>query len=462
MSFKATLLTTLALILIILIGYEVSFPPKTEEISNVKEEEPPNNSKLTKTQEEVDIQTTIKEEPLPLLPTQSNQKKTKVFGRFESGIFPAQIKLLHRTIKGYETQDEEKVVNSLDGSFLFSEVKPGEKIINAYWKTSSSIYFAEKYFSLKEEEEKNLGNIFPKQGNVVQFIVELKDNKENPIDSFLLYNSPLKTVVSMMTKGSLGDIKDITHLLLDVEIGNPYFLHGLPSGKLWLRASPRPDWPEPVSKTPFEIEEEKEDAEIQIPQLSAESISLPIKVIFSSKMQERKIIILFPNGVEPCRLKIFLRDKAGRVTRISHNQKESEEKVSVNVFPEVYEVLTVSEIGFPNNEKTNSSVFGKAILNRTEAIVQLQQGAAIKGRCLTQEGNPVPLKVLQFSFGKWAINPDRDNKVWVYKTLTDEEGRFEISGVIPGIKLLEYHGSIIQPIQPGETKEIEIILQDKD
>ena len=376
----------------------------------------------------------------------SVERSTQVIGRVDmtSGAqVPARAALFD--IERYETSNGERLVRhtevqkvrcAADGSFAFDDVSRGPQLVRAFWRPADGeLAFAAHGFEVNGEPLVDVGTISPSAGSTIEGRIEIRGPAGERFDLRQAFpvSSRLHAALSISTNPDFGNRAEAVNELVGVEVGQPFRLHGIPDGKVWLRVAAEPGWPEPAIEG-FVVKE-PDVLELQSP--CAEPLELTFRAEY---MVPRDLILRFPGGVRPSQVRLHVRSNASGETR-QINLKPSRDaddvlRATLSLAAGGYDYLINSNV-LPVGD--GPGVFATGSLKMTTDAeplsIDLEPAISVSGTVKRKDGTPATGEFVGWSPGEWAaLFSDRVD--WIYTMIVGEEGHFHLRGVPPGTLLV--------------------------
>jgi hypothetical protein len=349
------------------------------------------------------------------------------------GRFPAhgvalrpQVKLYHltRTAPDAKTQavdlkQEAFTTANDDGSFAFVGVRPGPKIVRAYWRTSPvDFVFATAEVLLRDGDDHDLGSIAPMSGTIA-VRAELRDDAGRELDPAVEFpDAKPAALLSVLTWGARGALPETIHELVSVPVGRNVHLHGVSLGKVRLRALRGADWPESTAQRRV----------LDAPGLEL-TPPVPARAVLTLRVERpvaRELLLHVAQQLRP-ELRLWLRPvRGGEPQRLRVPRGEGDAKVALLLTTEPYTVLVTGGDGTPPLAAVAEIDFSAAM----PAHLTLAAAGTVRGRCRAATGSALANSKLMWAPQGW---PPRGP--WTFQAQTDANGAFTLTGLPPGLPL---------------------------
>lgn len=336
-----------------------------------------------------------------------------------------------------------------DGAFGFLGVRPGPKIIRAYWRdTPQSYAFVTRTVPLAAGERHDLGEVRPLAGEA-RVRVRLADRAGRTLapDEVLGGAEPTAMVLVEAWR-QRGNFVDSIFDVVPVPLGREVRLRGFCEGTLGLRGQLGSDWPRleggrRILEAPM--------TEFVLPVTGRIELTMTVE----SRVR-RELVLLTPSEAAPA-LELWLRPVRGgnaERMRVRAAPPGAGRRVSVSVLPEPYELLLCT--------KAADDGLGLAALTRvdfgqeTPRPVQLKTGAAIEGVCSTVDGTAWAERSIYFTIDGWR---HEDQAAWLFRARTDAGGRFVLPSLPPATRLVGAHaGMTLTSPAPGARDSVQLTV----
>lgn len=340
-------------------------------------------------------------------------------------------------VKTLDVQDdgesEEAVVRTNDGSFRFTTISSGSKILSAVAEVEDQhFYFYRRAFTIEPGGSVDLGRIFPLQGGTYDGTIVL-DHEGDHLTAASVYGvEEMKAILQVLNRDVRPEDLFVTQIF-DVRVGEPFYLHGLPDREWLLNATAgyhgNDFWPPPRSG--FQVNAESH-AIVHASQFTG--VILPFEVSTAVPVTIR---VLYPDEAKPFRTTVVLysNNRQGHELRIRAPESGREAMKRLELPMGLYRVLAHPD---PLIEEAESFWFGESSVDvhgrETEMVIAFERGTCIRGRLRDSKAHSIGVL-----FPDWH---DRNGQpVYAYKARPDENGTFVIPGVPPDRELLFTAGS---------------------
>ncbi len=349
---------------------------------------------------------------------------------------PANVRLLDLTDN---ERVQERVVETRDGSFQFEGVGSGRKLLSAVAVvTGQHLDFYGRRFEIDAASRADLGAIQPIDGPTSTGIVTFEMDGED-LSCADVYGTDQLPAVLILGARTWVEPNAFDVELVDVAVGRPFALHGLPAGEWTITAGPTfigtDEWPQPragyevatsaggVCRVPF------------VDQRFAFPVSRPVTL---------DLRVLYPEGVAPFRAVVHLRSTQGRTAKVDVRPGRGEEGVAnVRLAEGTWDVVAHADKVGPS-ESLSWFYEGRIGVQppRSEIVITFEAGCVIEG---TSPGRP-----LGWSLPSWNDAAGRTIDLWV--VVPDAGGRFRLHGVPPGRTLVPTSSDGV-PVTAGRAGE---------
>lgn len=337
-----------------------------------------------------------------------------------------QVKLYHltRTAPDTKTQavdlkQEAFTTGNDDGSFAFVGVRPGPKIVRAYWRTSPvDFVFATAVVLLRDGDDHDLGSIAPMAGTIA-VRAELRDDAGRELDPAVEFpDAQPSALLSVLTWGARGALPETVHELVSVPVGRDVHLHGVSLGKVRLRALRGADWPESTAQRRV----------LDAPGLEL-TPPVPARAVLTLRVERpvaRELLLHVAGRLRPD-LRLWLRpSRGGEPQRLRVPQGEGDAKVALLLTPEPYSVLVTGGDGTGSLAAVAEIDFATA----TPAHLTVAAAGTVRGRCRATTGSALANTKLMWAPQGWPARGP-----WTFQAQTDADGAFTLAGLPPGLPL---------------------------
>ncbi|MEC7584171.1 MAG: hypothetical protein VYE77_07620 [Planctomycetota bacterium] len=355
-------------------------------------------------------------------------------------------------------------VSDASGRFRFENVRPGAKLLRAYWhQKEQDFYFATHVLMLAPGEQHDTGMLACAQGNTLSCELELRDRDGREVDAQQWFGRPgMHGVVVVDAFAGDGGISASVYEMVGIRLGTSFRLHGLPAGEVAIRATPEPGWEVPQSKGRIQVHDQ-EVIHLALPH--TQEVKLALRV---DRLVQRRFRVRYPAGGNLPVVQLFLKsDSSSEVQSLRVKAPRSasvhEQVVDLWVHPEQHRLLMHSVSGTTGDGQSGASLFGQAEVDfrhskpGRDPVIELQTAASVRGRFVDQDGMPQGGRMLQFSPPEWL---DESGRSWIYRCRTANDGSFELGGLPPGASLVGYRpGTDFSAAGAGSVAEVYLIGQ---
>jgi len=331
-----------------------------------------------------------------------------------------------------QSQDARAPVDAA-GRFIFEDVRPGPKLVQAFWQRPDGAYeFALRACEPAPGEDLDLGRLEARSGSCTLEVdlVLRSSSGERLAASELLVDAdlPLGLLQLATHPGHAPGAMGITEAL-PVRLGARTRVLGLQPGQLVVGAALHPEAARGLRNPTLPVRSSPHH-QTELP--AAEVLQLVLEV---GDATPTRFVFFSEEVAQVDALQIVLRDRArGAVNRFSapgggtHNELPGMLLLARG---------TYDLIAFGRGATEDQDMYAEATVevDATDSApirVQLRPAARVVGTLLDAGGLPLAgARVL------WSLEPFADERMtaWVYEATADDEGRFELAGVVPGHSL---------------------------
>lgn len=387
-----------------------------------------------------------------------------IFGVMNSGptTIPPQVKLYKvsrasnatgKTLVSIDVQS--LAVADQAGRFRFEDVAPGEYLVRAWWQRGlQDLHFASIGALLEPGGSEDLGYITATPGGCAEVTVALTDLQGRPLDPRIINaeEQPL-AAFTVQTVPDSNNAADSLYEAVTVEFDRTYRVHGLLPGTLRLRPQ-TPPWPRFIEdRRAVENGGRGVKYDLRVPFQKVISTRVETARRFDLEVRvdmrrRHRLVVTDSNGDVPRGVEIWAR-------ALPDGTAEQLQLVPGQAAPHV----ALYEVGLPAgplellchdnglNDDPGTGRFARIEIgtNRDFEVldIELRAGAAVEGRVADVEGRPIVGEVLQWTPEDWRSKVD---PAWVYRARTDSDGRFRVSGLVPGLELAPSREGLELPV----------------
>lgn len=312
-----------------------------------------------------------------------------------------------------------------DGTFGFAGMRPGAKVVRAYWRDSECDYvFVSRAAHVAERETHDLGSVHALPGTFT-IKVPLQDRQQRSLDpQDVIGNVRPDALVQVEAWRQEGDLIDSILEIITVPVAREVRFHGFANGSLRLKATYGLGWPEMTGGRRIVASPQQR---LSLPR--QERIDLPLTV-------EARVLCQLALQAPPgpvAALELWARPlHGGEAERMSIAAEPSgrARTVTMKLLPEPYEVLIRTPRG--NRER---ALVGTRVIDfgqERRQTMQLRAGAAVTGVLATVSGKPLANTRMSWAPEGWQRS---GSPLWLLSAETDGDGRFELAALPAGWKL---------------------------
>ncbi len=383
--------------------------------------------------------------------------KGTVRGRFPTvaTALRPQVKLFQLTstdpdskVRAVDVSMEAFVAAGEDGAFCFVGVRPGKKVVRAFWRTSAVDYvFTTATGVLADDGDLDLGLIEPVAGELVARI-DVLDRQQHTVSlASVLDDADPSALLNIGSWNAANSLTQSTQEIIRVPLAMAVRLHGLAGDRVRLRSVCNLDWPDP---RPTQRLLDSSAIELRLPRSDVAEVPLRLEERFA-----RELTIAAPTALRPP-LDLWLRPiRGGDPERLRVPAGAGDATVQLSALAEPYELLVSSVAGIRTEPWVGNATVDFS--SSSSASLSLQAGAVVRGRCRTAAGAPLANARLLWTRPGWCKGA---NSVWLFDAATDGEGRFAIAGLPPGVELRGSRpGTSLQAPAAGGVAEVDLLVQ---
>ena len=392
-------------------------------------------------------------------------KPSTLRGRFATqlGSGRAQVKLYHALcvtaptglkVMGFE--QELFTVADAQGAFVFTDVRPGPKMVRAYWTLGREDYFfAGAEAQAVEGRDVDLGVLQPTPGSCTAGHLSLVNRAGEELSAEAVFGrADLYGIVRVEAWNQQKRIDDSLFELIGVPLRGDFRLHGVPTGNLELTVSPGLNWP--LCEDAGQRLADDRSVRRQTPSTEVIQIALCVE-----DLAPRQLTLRLPPELAKANLELWFRAvRDGRLVRAQVDADSfcmgGQATVDVHLPPEPHMVVALPRSG----DAQSPAVFGEAEIDfahQPSALLQLVPGAILRGTYRDAAGRPLPDEPVQWTFAPWTCD---GQDVWLVRAQTDAEGRFEVRG-LPPHRSLRGPRSGSDVVTPAAGRVAEVVLSDR-
>ena len=347
------------------------------------------------------------------------QVKLYHLSRVRSAQGPSAVELLPA---GFTTTAE-------DGTFGFAGIRPGAKIVRAFWRDTEHDYvFVSRAAHVAEGDRHDLGLVQALTGTFT-IKVPLQDRQQRPIDpQTVIGDARPAALVQVEAWRQEGDLIDSILEIVSVPVAREVRFHGFPDGTLRLKATYGLDWPELTGGRRIVPAPEQK---LSLP--TATRLDLPLTVETRVACQ---LSLQAPRGPVAA-LELWARPLLGGSPQrmaIPADPAGRARLITMKLLPEPYELL-VRATGDARGDAGSGALVGHRVVDfsaeRRHSLL-LCAGAVVSGVCRNVRGLPIANTRLSWAPEGWQRS---GNPVWLLSAETDERGQFVLAGLPAGWKL---------------------------
>jgi hypothetical protein len=350
-----------------------------------------------------------------------------------------------------------------DGTFESRGVREGRKMLRAQWRAGDNdYYFLQKQFELQKGEVKDLGDLAPRNGDVVRIAAPLLDEAGRAVPATDVFaGTPPDALLSFGSEENAAAPDEKLWEIVSCPPGSSLVFHGLAPGQ----------WSASVMDIPGATERLRPDLYLSFAGLDLERrtifhvppdgiVNVPIVV---KPTVTGPIDIRFPAGVAASPVRVFFNYTIpGSATEISHIDldpaaSDGSFRTRLRFFRKEY-ILWAATTG--PNASPGQSYFGIARVDTSggipgDTVVLLSPGATVHGRLVSAGGSPRADRKVPFTI---SSIPGAESMQCALTVTTRADGTFVLSGLPPGSLLTSAkHAAVVHVGPAGSDAEIGIV-----
>jgi len=352
-------------------------------------------------------------------------------GRFATGphLLAPQVKLYHvSSIAGptgrggaIDLSPEAFTVADATGGFHFTGVQPGQKVVRAYWNTTTTDFvFATAVANLQASQHVDLGTLSANPGSVpVQVELRNRAGRALPATEQLVGDAvPPTAILHASGWRELGRLEGSILEAIAVPLGVEVRLHGLASGTMRLCATRGLDWPDSTALGTRVLD--APGRELTLPSAGPVILAMPVE-----QRVERSLALSGATALTGP-IQVWLRPQAGGAPeRLEVQAPAAADPLRIAVLAEPYEVFAHEPSTHPGAQVGFASLDFR--LEQTHALA-MRPGATVQGR--VRRADERPLAAVRLAFGRAGWSRE-GQQLWSFHTTTDADGRFTLHGLPP-------------------------------
>lgn len=311
-----------------------------------------------------------------------------------------------------------------DGSFVFTAVRPGDYALRTCWlEHGVHVRFASVTVRVPPGADIDLGDLPPTVGHSVTVEVGVEDTDGAPLRPEQVFEDPACAPVAVLLDvvPQSEQLADSLNELLTLPLGVPFTLHGLPAGRVQLTAMPS-------SVPPARLRGDVarllagETGKHTLPQ--ADPLRPRLRV---ERGHEIAIAAVGPDGGARTLALVWTRDRAtGHVASHALTADTFATGERLKLRPGDYELFAAVLHG-PDAECASTQLTVPRA-DGAPLTVQLQPAARVRGTLRDASGRPAAGASLRWTLPGWC----GASGLWPFAATSDDDGRFELSGLPAG------------------------------
>ncbi|MDB4450675.1 carboxypeptidase-like regulatory domain-containing protein [bacterium] len=328
------------------------------------------------------------------------------------------------------------------GDFQLEGVKPGSKLLRAWWREAGNRYFfAERGFELTPGDDLDLGAIHARTGSILEVSLPLVDTLGDRLaaEEYLRPQGPGNLSLTVVGWDGVQSDSPFPALqeVLPVDLGSTISLHGMALEQSLLSL----DWSDEAvhAKKPGTRIELPGDVEIDA--MRQFQVDLPL-VLVETATQE--VVVRFPEGTTPMRAEVHVVALATNETqradlRVDAGASTASGRLQLERGP--YRLLVHTHTLEEPEARGSWFAVHEGPLGTGEPIeLDLVPGAAVEGIARDASGAPLADAYLFFGTGR-HLQGERAG--WTHKVRTGPDGSFFLRGLEPGRTYASNEGSTL-------------------
>ncbi|MCB9030061.1 MAG: hypothetical protein H6619_03345 [Deltaproteobacteria bacterium] len=344
----------------------------------------------------------------------------------------AQVVLLgvHRVQGKQESFTDRPIEASLttsDGYFEFDHVAPGEKTLHAIISSGkpgseSSLSIALTSFVLNEDEQRDLGEIFP-NGTSLQVQVDVVNEKGERLSPHDVFSAELPRLpVTATIMGPNQPNRAFANLWLMVYPGQSIWLHGLPQGRVTLTWNFTPSKVALVAPYKFA---KLEPQQVQVPQPYCQ-LKLPVTV---QKDRHYELMLAVPGAPDMTRPPYgwLVNVETRKATKLQFGAYTNGIQTALVDLPQGhYELLAAVQTSTGSYRAQEMVEIGEL---ESLGIFNCEPAISFKGRLVNSGGEPAAYSTIRFasaSLDGTTLLP------YLQHAVSNRDGVFQLWGAKPG------------------------------
>ena len=337
------------------------------------------------------------------------------------------------------------------GDFQLEGVRPGSKLLRAWWRESGDRYFfAERHFELAPGDYLDLGAVHARAGSVLEVSLPLVDSMGSRLEVTEhlrpLEPGSLSLTVIGWDGGQTGSPFPALQEVLPVDLGATIRLHGmaLERSVLSLDWSDTPAWALAAGAR-LEL---PADATVQASQQV--QVDLPLLLVQTAPQE---VVARFPEGTVPMRAEVHVVSLTGQDTFRADLRVDADSSTAsgrLQLEPGAYRMLVHSHTLEEPDARGSWVGIHEGTLGTGQRIeIDLVPGAAVEGVALDSSGAPLADETLFFGTG---LHLQGARSGWTHKVRTGPDGAFFLRGLEPGRTYASSHGALLTVGEAGSTE----------
>ena len=341
------------------------------------------------------------------------------------------------------------------GFFELREVLPGKKLLRSWWREmDNAIYFADRSFSLKAGEYKDLGALLARSGVPYVVHVKLQDTagqELNP-DTHLHRDRDPELYLDVIGWDTHGDRSAKVEQLITIPVATDVTLQGMPDG----RAHFSLDWASTFKGPRSRSARLSLPEDVEVSYAEQDRVELAIELV--DHVQQR-VLASLPQGTRAIRGEAHLQSKSsGKVYRRDLRPARDGSGViagTLDLPAGSYELYAHTHTMEEPDRRESLSFWGDVEVGSQGPIsIALEPAASIQGVARDGAGEPRANQLVFLSTGSFA---EGRRASWTHRVRTDSRGNFLLRGLLSGQVYVTNSGASVKAGPIGALEEMGIV-----
>ena len=344
-----------------------------------------------------------------------------------------------------------------DGAFEFTGVRPGRKVLRAWWREEGGhVYLADCAFHLAPGEVRDLGALSARAGASLQVGLELVDGSGTVLDPSTELQPGESPELSLGVIGWPNDPGDYPPVdeLIGVRLGEELTIHGLPLGTCILdldrvdgRGGPGGAGTSLILPREVQVETEHETrARLQV--RLERRVRQGLRARFPAGERAVRCEAHFTGAPSSKALRRDLRVAAGDPSLAEGALELASGRYELYVHTDAFGAPeTAASLYFSGRLEVSSG-------DPTPLEVFLEPAATARGVALDRAGVPRANDLLFMGCGAFL---EGARPFWTHRLRTDDDGRFTVRGLIPGVRYVTSDGAEFTAGPAGAVTEVRLV-----